>query len=278
MNVVLVIQEYLVVVKYDSKKKLSLLGLFLAFAFLPLVSAVTIESGTIIENTVLNTTINFTSQAFADSFTTSPSGFIYFDAFRRSGNETITFNLTEQNKNYFGTDLPWFAQSSLTEKTIISNITQNLTTTTIISINCDVIGRITYTSATGSFNQVLNTGDYTCNNNQATIILTVELGENTLTLENNNAIQTICDQSDITYTDAAGLAGIILTIILIGGVLAITLLSFSGVTNFNLGSFKPADLTLTEIIGGIIIIGLTFLVIATMAFLTGGNYCPAIGG
>lgn len=251
----------------NSKKKLSLLFL-LALAIFPLVSAVQIDSGTIVQSVGLNLTFNFTATAYADSFTTV-SNSIYFENFRRSGSEYITMNLTQEDASYLGTDLPYFSSSSSTTKTITSTLSDSVTATVIVNADCDVIGTATYQG-----NPVT---EEDCTNDQATFILTdIPTGDSILLLSENGAIVDICAESDITFMDAAGIAGILLTIILIGAGLAIMLLSFTGVGGINLGSFKPAELTLSEMIWGIIIVGLTFLIIATMAFVIGGNYCPAI--
>lgn len=153
-----------------------------------------------------------------------------------------------------------------------------LNSSIVISADCDLIGKIEYSSNSGTFTQTLNSGDYTCSNDKVALsILGLESGLNTLTATSNQNIQDICSQSDLTFLEAATLAGVLLTILLLGGVVSIVLLSFSGVGGISLGSFKPADVTLSEVILGIIVIGLTFLIIATMALIIGGSYCPAIG-
>lgn len=257
--------NYLGVIPHVSKKKLSLLFLLV---LLPLVSAVQIDSGTILQSVGLNYTINFTQTAYADVIQVE-SNSIYLQNYRRSGTEYITLNLTTPNQYYLGTALPYFSSSTSTSKTITSTLSQSVNATVIVNGDCNVVGNVVYQGET-------ITPD-SCTNNQLTFTLNdIPSGASLLTLNSNQAIIDICNESDMTFTDAAGIAGIILTIILIGGALSIVLLSFSGVGGINLGNFKPADITLSGMILGILIVGLTFLVIATMAYLIGGSYCPAI--
>lgn len=183
-------------------------------------------------------------------------------------NSTVlnNFNLTEGVTRQFS---PLSISGSTTSKTITSQLSQAITATVVVNVDCEVIGTARYRGDAVT--------EEDCTNDQATFILTdIPTGESILSLELNQAIIDICAESDITFTDAAGIAGLILVIILVGGAVAMMLLSFTGVGGIDLGRFKPAELTLTELIWGIVIVGLTFLILATMAFVIGGSYCPAI--
>ena len=176
------------------------------------------------------------------------------------------YNLTE---GVIRENNPLSLSGTSTSKTITSSLSQSINATVIVNAECESVGNAVY--------QGIPITPQSCSNDKMTFILTeIPAGNSLLTLNLNKAILDICDASDTSFLETSQLAGMILTIILIGGVLAITFLSFSGVGGINLGSFKPADITLNEIIGGILVIGLTFLIIATLAFLIGGSYCPAI--
>ena len=118
---------------HNGKKKLSLLSLlFLALAFLPLVSAVQIDSGTIIQSVGLNTTLNFTSTYYANIIEVE-SSFIYFEGFRSTdaGTETVTVNMT--NRNMTGIP-PYISSSTSTTKTITSTLSQSVNATVIVNV------------------------------------------------------------------------------------------------------------------------------------------------
>lgn len=90
-----------------------------------------------------------------------------------------------------------------------------------------------------------------------------------------NSQKQICSDGELTMGEAAQLAGILLTIILVGTVLATLVMSFSGMIDLNkLGS----ELSLDKLPGAILIIGLTFLILATMALILGSTVCGAFGG
>jgi len=102
------------------------------------------------------------------------------------------------------------------------------------------------------------------------------LGEDIRELTNDEAreldLSEICTESNLTFIEASAIAGILLTIILIGGVITILLMSFNGFIDID----GIRGISLEEVIGGILVIGLLFLVIATMSFLMGGTYCPTV--
>lgn len=82
----------------------------------------------------------------------------------------------------------------------------------------------------------------------------------------------VCEESGVTFTDAAALAGIIFVIILIGLVLVTLVLAVTGVVDVGkLGS----EVTLENAAALVAGVGLLYLVIATMAFLIINGVCSA---
>ena len=96
----------------------------------------------------------------------------------------------------------------------------------------------------------------------------------TLTVGLRTGIQAVCEDSDVTFSEASQLAGLILTILLVGLVLGTLILSVTGVIDIQkLGGV----MTLENAPAMIVVIGLTFLVLATMSFLIASNVCVAFG-
>lgn len=88
------------------------------------------------------------------------------------------------------------------------------------------------------------------------------------------AIENICADTQTTWTDAVGIAGLLFSLVLIGIVLTTLILSFSGI--IDIGSVT-GQFSIENAPSIIIVIGLTFLVIATMSFLIANNVCVAFG-
>jgi len=88
-------------------------------------------------------------------------------------------------------------------------------------------------------------------------------------------IELICSDSDAAWVDAAQLTGLLFTIGLVGLILSILVLSFTGI--IDVGRLQNS-MTLEDAPAMITIIGLTFLVIATMSYLIADNICIAYGG
>ena len=86
-------------------------------------------------------------------------------------------------------------------------------------------------------------------------------------------IDAICSEAGISFIDAAGLIGLLMTILFIGTVLSFLVLSFKGV--IEIGEIAQ-DMSLEKLVGGIIVIGLTYLILSTMAFVLINGFCGAI--
>jgi hypothetical protein len=87
-------------------------------------------------------------------------------------------------------------------------------------------------------------------------------------------IVAVCSESDITWTDGAGIAGLIMTIMFVAIALGALFLAMSGVVDLG----RIGDMfTLENAPAAVVLIGLVFLVMATMSFLIAGAVCPAFG-
>lgn len=84
----------------------------------------------------------------------------------------------------------------------------------------------------------------------------------------------VCSESDLAWTDAAALAGLIMIILLVGLVLGTLVLSVTGI--IDIGAIGET-ISLENAPSIIVVVGITFLVIATMSFLIAGNVCTAFG-
>jgi hypothetical protein len=122
--------------------------------------------------------------------------------------EKLTFNFTESNKHYTGTDFPYVSASSSSQKLITSTLSDPITLTGTFDVNsCNYV--FTYLSGAGHYKSV---GGFSCdiNNKTASAVFTVELGVNTITFiplqvsetENNTirALAIILENADMIAT------------------------------------------------------------------------------
>lgn len=209
----------------NSRKLLvtTLLTLLIVCIQLVFVSSTTILGDGLINNTEisstgLNLTINFTSPLYAGVIINSDS--IYFENLRSGLNslERISFNMTEANKNYTNSNLPYFNLSSELSKIITSNIS-SVNSSTRFSAECDTIGRITYLSAGGVSTSYVNgffIKQYTCPNDLITLTLQLDQGDNVITLAHDGGQMTACSQSVSAFATYVGLIGLLGAVIFLG--------------------------------------------------------------
>lgn len=136
------------------------------------------------------------------------------------------FNLTEGTSRQFSP--LWFSSSSSTQKTISSNLSQSITATVVVNIpSCDSIENMRFTSSTGSSYILTNEGDFTCENNVATIasLQDIGAGTNTLSLMSESQLEQtgICQDVYDSMTAFFGvtpklmlLVGVVLLVSMIG--------------------------------------------------------------
>lgn len=141
--------------------------------------------------------INLTSSFQLNKYSLS-SALIYNTSYyptQGSGNINITlqpneyiyvldnFNLTEgQSRQYSPI---WFSSSSNTEKHIVSNLSEGITTTVVLNVPCRTAGDITYRSDTGLQTWTLSRNQYTCVDNQVTfenVLIEPALNSNIFTI------------------------------------------------------------------------------------------------
>ena len=140
---------------------------------------------------------------------------------------------------------------------------------TLINNGSILSSNLTNLSLGSYYFNVTYDGDENYTSDEEHWLITISLTSLAVT---NSSITSICDESDLTFLEASALAGILLTIILVVGVIGFLVLSFKGVIEID----NLNGISLEEVIWGTLIIGFVFFVLATMAFLIGGNYCPAI--
>lgn len=87
-------------------------------------------------------------------------------------------------------------------------------------------------------------------------------------------VEGACDDSDTAWQDAVGIAGLLFTIVLVGIVITTLTLLLTGVID---PGRLAGEFTLESAPGIIMVIGITFLVIATMSFLIASSVCVAFG-
>ena len=269
----------------NSKKKVSLTFLvFLAFA-LPLMSAVTLDSGTVLNATGSNSTMNFSITVNVDQATVANNAIYLENTTYTQGNlqatiaQTTQINWSEPNTNLDSAHFPYISFQNLTSVKISNRVNQTLNVTMVVSgIDCTYLGRVTYKTDSRSYSQIWNRGDYTCVGNTITFPeLPVEYAtsSNEFFLETNEAIQGICQDGQVQMQQAVPLIGTLLAVILIGAAIAMLLLSFSGYIDVDL---RNADANWKSLVGSVLIIGLTMVILITIVFVFGGAYCTAIGG
>lgn len=131
----------------------------------------------------------------------------------------------------------------------------------------------TWSVTTGTYIYILNTTggvNYSLSSSLDSEILTVTASTNT-----NSDILNICSSSGSSLITAVGIAGILFIIVLVGFIITILMLSFKGI--IDIGDIV-SDLTYDKIIGTVMSVLLTFLALATLAYLFLEKYCTALGG
>ncbi len=155
------------------KTKLIWILAFLIVITLPQIQAVTINTGTSYQTSDGNLTINFTAQRFADQIIVGNDS-IYFNDYRLTDttSETLTFNITEIDKYYNHTDLPYYSDTLR----IMSGLTSNLNLNANFTASCQDILQVDSTAK--------DDVTYTCSNSIITIpSLTIVNGENIVAIQ-----------------------------------------------------------------------------------------------
>jgi tetrahydromethanopterin S-methyltransferase subunit G len=113
---------------------------------------------------------------------------------------------------------------------------------------------------------------YSCSGNTLTIVNAVinPSSESNVIQIRLSQIDGICDSSIDNYSQAIGLVGLILTIILVGAVIGIIFAYNQGLIEFD-----TREISFGQIAGGVLIVLFTMLIIATLVYIT-ESYCPAL--
>lgn len=238
----------------------------LLISILPIISAVSLNNSIIFTNdTKLNVTINnpiyFTSLIVENDY-------IYLGNYNLydPSNEYLTINITESNKSYTESDLPYFSESTGTNKVItsnISNIVGILVTNT--SLDCSNIGWVKYTPANGSVITWLNKNARNlCSSGIITINpVVIGKGSNTLEISSEVAKGSICSG----FFDAGVSFTSFIILVIIASIAGIVILFMT-----NMGSSEDGDMSGTITIASIIIVGAIVLIIG-MIIINNINGC-----
>jgi len=123
--------------------------IFIAVALFSLVSVnlvSAIDLSATFRSEGLNLSINFSDLTmYANGSVFVEATYIGFMNLSRTEGaiETLTFNITEQNKSYTGSDMPYISSSSDDSKTVTSGLDSSLLSKIFISVkDCDEIGTI----------------------------------------------------------------------------------------------------------------------------------------
>jgi len=188
-------------------------------------------------------------------------------------NFNLTEGITRENSPL------WISSQSSDRDTAVYHLASNLTDSIDgvkfypDNVKC---GSASYVSDTGTVYESL---DVVCSDDgliEYIIINDYEPANNSniLTITYTNlAISNICSEGTLSLSDSVTLVGIMLTILFVGGVISILILSFNGYINT---SFSPQNLDLDSILKGVMIIGLTFLFLLTFVYIFSHAYCGAI--
>lgn len=99
-------------------------------------------------------------------------------------NISTPVNLSSANTAYNSSGLIWFAQATLTDKTITSSLNNAVSADIVFNVDsCDGVGVISVLSNAGSRNY--NPDDYVCSNNQVTLSsATIGTGNTVISIDN----------------------------------------------------------------------------------------------
>jgi hypothetical protein len=166
----------------------------------------------------------------------------------------------------------WISSSTSTEKQISSNLTDTINVSLTFDVeSCNELKDIKYT-ANGESQITCNSADYSCNNNQVTFnSINLNQNINLFSIEYSGTTG-ICQAGGLTFGDAIALIGVILTVLFISVVLGFIIMSFNG--TLDLENLKNIDLN--DLVKGVMIIGLSGLLLATVAYVFVSAYCGAI--
>jgi hypothetical protein len=198
-------------------KKIILLGLL--FCLMPIVFAASINDS-IVQSLGLNTNITFNVTRHYDQLTVD-SAFILFEGYRATdgATETLTFNITESNGDYYVNssqeDLPHITTTSNTQKIINSGLTNTLNVTLVVDVmDCNGIVNVSKGST------VLST---TCASNSLTATVEVANGDNTITinyLSNDAQLNESCYKWITGLQAIAAIVGLMVLVIVVVAIYA----------------------------------------------------------
>lgn len=182
---------------------------------LNLINAVELDPYTILNSTGLNTTINITQITYCDQVNVDLNDIYLVNCSLDNSFNQLTYNLTTSNQRYNSSNLPYFIGTDVNSKTIYSNFSIN-STVNLLVLSCSSVGRITYTSASGtiiSYTNNLFQNSYTCSNNVVTLTVQLDKGINTFSINNaDGGGLTACNSTLNAFLGYCGLLGLVGTV------------------------------------------------------------------
>lgn len=172
-------------------KKKQILQIILILLVLPILSAVTINTGTTFNNSVTGTNITCLNTYYAEPVIINASG-TTFNRFNRDNSyQYISFNVNESNKNYLCSNLPYISSPAYfysesvdtTTYTIPSGLSSPFTATIFFN-NADCFTQVGNTLKLNG-----NSVNYTCLNGNITLTSTLSNGNNEIVISYNKQPQ-----------------------------------------------------------------------------------------
>lgn len=207
-----------------SAKTLFLLAL-VALLLFPLVSAVTLDSGTVLNTSVSNSSMTFpTVTVYVDQVTVTPTTILLYNSSFTNGNLianiSTTLNWSTVNRNLASNLIAYLSTDSASTKKITTSVTHSFNTTFTFTVeSCNSVGNIRYVSNGAAVDRTFQKGSYTCSNNKVTLpSLLMEPGTSTITLDYSCSQETNIGFRLIMIFLAIGIFGVVAFIVYNNGI------------------------------------------------------------
>lgn len=148
--------------------------IFLFLTLIPLTSGVTLDSGIVLNTSVSNSSMTFSSTSLSADQINIESTFIYIqNASWTNGdlevNSETPINFSTPNDNVDISKFPYLSFSNNTIKNISSNLTHTINATVEFGVSSCNINQVNYTSHTGAYSESYLEGDWSCSSNRITL-------------------------------------------------------------------------------------------------------------
>ena len=177
------------------------------FALLVLISnvnAITIDEA-LLNSTGLNTTVSISTQVNLSEFIVAADS-IYFGKVNYSHplqantDESLSYNITTENKRYTALNLPYISQSNTAQKTIVSAIDGTVDGEMTIDVNSCYLDFLRFDFVGTTYDTVLNSSFWSCSANRMTFNYT-GLGQGiNYVWAVGDIVATNCTEGNVTLT------------------------------------------------------------------------------